>query len=241
MLQFIGVLSPPLVSDKNRGLQKVSIVFFSSHCIESRSSISRLTRALDLIDRKDFYFNSSSFASLLQICGNLKLLQEGKRLHRHLENIKLRNDPYIASFLIQMYVKCDHFRIAQDLFMNIEGKSAYLCNYMIGAFAKHGLIHESRYFFDQMMLEGIAPDRVTCVNVICLYAGHGSNLEQGRRLHSCLFYLGFHQDCVVSTSLIVSMGNMAIWKKLCECTMAWMRGMWYLGILCLVCSLRICL
>ncbi|XP_057976510.1 putative pentatricopeptide repeat-containing protein At3g47840 [Malania oleifera] len=114
-----------------------------------------------------------ALASVLSVCGNMAILEQGKQLHAHVLTIGLDNTPMIQSGLINMYSKCGIIEAASRIFNEAENYDIVSWTTMINGYAEHGRSQEAIDLFERISSVGLKPDSVTFIGVLsaCSHAG----------------------------------------------------------------------
>eukprot|EP01018_Ginkgo_biloba_P026033 Gb_07043 [translate_table: standard] len=164
----------------------------------------RLTEALSLLDvmgqqSKDVYFET--YASLLQACGSMQALSEGKQLHTQLLINGLEHNPFLGAKLVSMYALCGSLLDARLVFDKIPKRNVLLWNIMIREYANTGLSAEALSFYFQMRQAGIRPNKFTFPSVVKACA-EISALQQGKEIHNHIIRNGFELDVFVGSALV---------------------------------------
>ncbi|PON71450.1 Tetratricopeptide-like helical domain containing protein [Parasponia andersonii] len=117
--------------------------------------------------------NEYALASLLSVCGNMAMLDQGKQLHAHVLSVGLEHTSIIQSSLINMYSKCGSIKEASEIFYQIEQKDIVSWTTMINGYAEHGYSQEAISLFEKIPKAGMSPDSVTFVGILaaCSHAG----------------------------------------------------------------------
>lgn len=150
------------------------------------------------------YLNPITFIYILQACGSIKDVDEGRRVHtRVARNMLLERDPAVCSALIDMYGKCGSVSEAKEVFDRSSSESEIVWNSMLGAYANHDHCKEALEFFEMMNLNGLPVDKVTFL--YCLKAcGIAGMPDCGAKLHAGIAIKGLlsGKDNVVSNALV---------------------------------------
>lgn len=111
--------------------------------------------------------------TVLEACGNLTALDQGRELHSYLRAQGLDLDVCVASSLVDMYSKCGSLDDARKVFEKSPEKDVISWSAMIGACGQHGCGAEALQLFCKMQQEGIKPNSATfvCVLSACSQAG----------------------------------------------------------------------
>ncbi|GMN55044.1 hypothetical protein TIFTF001_024164 [Ficus carica] len=118
-------------------------------------------------------------ASMLAACAGLGDLNQGKWIHRYIEESGIELDSKLATTIIDMYCKCGCLEKAFQVFKELPhiGLSSWNC--MIGGLAMHGKGKAAAELFEKMQRERVAPDNITFVNLLSACA-HSGLVEEGR-------------------------------------------------------------
>ncbi|CAN6168633.1 unnamed protein product [Urochloa humidicola] len=114
-----------------------------------------------------------TYAGAIAACGELGALKHGKQLHGHLVQLGFEGSNSAGNALITMYAKCGAVKEAHHVFLVMPNVDSVSWNAMISALGQHGHGREALELFDQMVAEGIYPDRISFLTVLtaCNHAG----------------------------------------------------------------------
>lgn len=128
---------------------------------------------LSLMRREGPRPNEFAFASVLSVCGNMAILEQGKQIHAHVMSIGLERTAMIKSALINMYSKCGSIKEASQIFYETESDDIVSWTAMINGYAEHGYSQEAIHLFEKVPMVGLRPDSVTFMGVLtaCSHAG----------------------------------------------------------------------
>lgn len=114
-----------------------------------------------------------ALASVLSVCGNMALLEQGRQLHAHVLLIGLENAAMIQSALINMYGKCGSIYETSKIFDLSKSLDLVTWTAMINGFAEHGCSQEAINLFNKLPEVGLKPDYVAFIGVLtaCSHAG----------------------------------------------------------------------
>jgi pentatricopeptide repeat protein len=122
--------------------------------------------------------NSYTFATAANACASLTDLDEGRRVHGYVIKLGDDSDVGVDNALIDMYAKCGSVSCAYKVFQLMQQRHVISWTAMIMGFAHNGLAREAVEVFDDMLLEGVAPNYVTLICV--LYAcSQGGFVDEG--------------------------------------------------------------
>ncbi|KAA8516161.1 hypothetical protein F0562_019340 [Nyssa sinensis] len=113
--------------------------------------------------------NSFTIAKVLQACGKVGALDEGKQIHGYVIRFALESNILICNSLISMYSKHNNLELARAVFDSMENRSLSSWNSIISGYTALGGINDARKLFHEMESSNINPDIVTWN---CLLSGH---------------------------------------------------------------------
>ncbi|XP_075664519.1 pentatricopeptide repeat-containing protein DOT4, chloroplastic [Castanea sativa] len=144
---------------------------------------------------------TNTYCSVLQLCAELKSLEDGKMVHSIICSNGLVVDGVLGSKLVFMYVKCGDLREGRRVFDKVANEKVFLWNLMINEYSKIGDFGESICLFMKMQELGIEVNSHTFSSVLKCFAALG-NIEGGQQVHGYLLRLGFGCYNTVVNSLI---------------------------------------
>ncbi|CAK9172200.1 unnamed protein product [Ilex paraguariensis] len=116
-----------------------------------------------------------SITSLLPACSALSALQSGREIHGHVVRTYISNDEFIATALIDMYMKCGQCSLAHRVFdrFEIESDDPAIWNAMISGYGRNGEYETAFEIFHRMVEENVQPNLATfsCVLSVCSHTG----------------------------------------------------------------------
>ncbi|XP_050232028.1 pentatricopeptide repeat-containing protein At5g04780, mitochondrial-like [Mercurialis annua] len=128
-------------------------------------------------------------SSLLNACANLSAYEQGKQVHVHVLKFGFMSDSYAGNSLVNMYAKCGSIDDADRAFSEIPERGIVSWSAMIGGLAQHGHGKEALDFFNRMIKDGVSPNHITLVSVLCAcnHAGLVSEAEKYFKSMEMLF------------------------------------------------------
>lgn len=115
-----------------------------------------------------------TFSSCLCACASVASLTHGKQIHACLIRTNFKPNTIVISSLIDMYSKCGSLKVSKLIFFLTSNKQdPVLWNTMFSALAQHGHGEEAMKMFDDMVKQGVKPDRTTFIVIInaCSHSG----------------------------------------------------------------------
>ncbi|XP_030953018.1 pentatricopeptide repeat-containing protein At5g04780, mitochondrial-like [Quercus lobata] len=106
-------------------------------------------------------------SSLLNACANLSAYEQGKQIHVHVLKFGFMFDVFAGNSLVNMYAKCGSIDDADCAFSEIPERGIVSWSAMIGGLAQHGHGKQALQLFNQMLHDGVPPNHITLVSVLC--------------------------------------------------------------------------
>lgn len=162
--------------------------------------------AKDTTGREQPHISADRYASLLQRCGNAKALPQGKRVHALVIDDGQDSDRLLCNLVVRMYGKCGSVEDAHASFALMRDRNVFSWAIMISMYVEHGYIIDALFAVQQMLSEGVLPDKAVFVAILSACASSETLLE-GRRMHACIIACCFLPDMVVGTALVTMYGK----------------------------------
>ncbi|XP_059077803.1 pentatricopeptide repeat-containing protein At2g13600 [Cryptomeria japonica] len=163
----------------------------------------KLKEAIAISRQESAEVNTAVFASLLQACGKIKGLKQGKYVHTHIIKVGWRPDTFLWNNVLNMYAKCGDLKDARRVFDKMPQRSIISWTSMINAYSQGRKAGEALNIFEQMQHEGIEPNHYTYSSIIKACASLGQKaLDRGRYVHDLILRTGFELDVVVMNALV---------------------------------------
>lgn len=142
--------------------------------------------------------------SLLSACADLSLLRSGKEIHGYAVRACVEKDDFLATALVDMYMKCGHASWARGVFDQFDAKKPddpAFWNAMIGGYGRNGDYESAFEIFDEMLAERVSPNSVTFVCVLSA-CSHSGQIERGLHVFRMIREYGLepkpeHFGCMV--------------------------------------------
>ncbi|KAJ7964094.1 Pentatricopeptide repeat-containing protein [Quillaja saponaria] len=168
--------------------------------------------SLILMGREGKKFDESTFACGFSACASLAALQVGKQLHGLILKNGYVNDLFVSNSLIAMYAKCGRVFSAEHVFRNIDDCVDLVSwNSLISGFALNGYAKEAIKVFEEMLTEGMTPDKVSFIGILSA-CSHAGLIDQGFKWFKCMIEVyaiepvAEHYSCMVD--LLSRMGKL---------------------------------
>ncbi|KAJ8546219.1 hypothetical protein K7X08_018802 [Anisodus acutangulus] len=145
--------------------------------------------------------NAVTLASLLAACASLPNLRLGKCLHGWAIRQDLQADVNVETGLIDMYAKCNCFRLGYQVFAKTSKKRTVPWNAILSGCLHNELAREAIELFKFMLSEAVKPNDATLKSVLPAFAIE-ANFRQALSIHSYLVRSGFVTRTEVATGLV---------------------------------------
>jgi len=119
-------------------------------------------------------------SSLLNACANLSAYEQGIQLHVHAIKFGFMSDIFASNSLVNMYAKCGSIEDADRAFSEVPKRGIVSWSAMIGGYAQHGHGKEALQLFNQMLRDGVKPNHITLVSVLCA-CNHAGLVNEGKQ------------------------------------------------------------
>nr|XP_043611491.1 pentatricopeptide repeat-containing protein At3g63370, chloroplastic [Erigeron canadensis] len=144
--------------------------------------------------------DSTLIASIVQVCGELKLNSIVKEIHGCIIRKGL-HDIVLENTLINTYGKCGYLDYACRVFELIDVKNVVSWTTMMCCLVQNGLANEALDVFNSMKEIHIKPDSVTLLALLSAVA-ELSALRKGKEVHGYIIRNGFVLHGRISSSLV---------------------------------------
>ncbi|KAL5999047.1 hypothetical protein ACLOJK_009997 [Asimina triloba] len=118
-----------------------------------------------------------TISKVLQACGKLEALEQGKQIHGYTFRTGWISDPLICKCLISMYCKNSDLRLARRVFDSMDSRCSVAWNSMISGYALNGFIKEAWQLFNAMELSETKPNIITWNSLLTGHSAFGSHIE----------------------------------------------------------------
>lgn len=144
--------------------------------------------------------NQFTVGSLVTGCGKLGALHQGKWLHGYVIKAGIDVNSFLATALLDMYVKCGSIKDARSVFDESSVADIVSWTAMIVGHSQSGQPNEALRLFTDTRWAGILPNSMTIASVFSACA-QLQDLNMGRSVH-CLATVHGLEDAAVRHALI---------------------------------------
>ncbi|KAL0555709.1 hypothetical protein IC582_009665 [Cucumis melo] len=145
--------------------------------------------------------DSFSLVKVLAACARLGDFTSGEWIDRYISDNGMGRNVFVATSLLDMYVKCGNLERANLIFSAMPEKDVVSWSTMIQGYAFNGLPQQALDLFFQMQSENLKPDCYTMVGVLSACATLGA-LDLGIWASSLMDRHEFLSNPVLGTALI---------------------------------------
>ncbi|XP_010253060.1 PREDICTED: pentatricopeptide repeat-containing protein At2g40720 [Nelumbo nucifera] len=185
-----------------QGLYSEALQLLYSNNYQSNSNSSPSSHSSPIPDK-------FTFPSLLKACAALSDIRNGRQIHAAIIALGLQFDPYIATSLINMYVKCGSISSASQVFAAISEseveasvRDVSLWNSIIDGYFRFGRIDDGLFQFRRMQSLGVRPDAYS-LSILLGICNNPSNLAEGTQIHAYILARNmFGNDPFLQSALI---------------------------------------
>ncbi|XP_026456856.1 pentatricopeptide repeat-containing protein At3g50420-like [Papaver somniferum] len=140
--------------------------------------------------------NEYTLAAVISGTGDLPASYYGKPLHAQVQKLGFESSVFVGSTLIYMYFKNEEARSA------LSEPDLRCWNSMLGGFSNHGKADEAIKLFNEVLKQGLKPDKVTFVSLLSA-CSHCGMVEEGNMYWNYMKRNGMkhgfkHYSCMVS-------------------------------------------
>lgn len=147
-----------------------------------------------------------TLVSTLPACSSEAFLAEGKRVHACIISNGYESDSVVVTALVNMYAKCGSLEEARILFDGMCKYDEQSWNAIISGYAQHGHWQDALHLHNQMLSEGMVPNKFIFASIISACASPTA-LGEGKRIHAFIIGSDFVCDPVVGNALVNMYGK----------------------------------
>ncbi|XP_031503947.1 pentatricopeptide repeat-containing protein At1g15510, chloroplastic [Nymphaea colorata] len=103
----------------------------------------------------------------ISTCAKFGALKCGKEIHAYVLRNGFSFEGFLPNSLLDLYVRCSRMDTAYNLFSTMKCKDVAAWNTLIAGYARQGCGSEAISLFEEMKDEGVVPDEVTFVTLLC--------------------------------------------------------------------------
>jgi pentatricopeptide repeat protein len=185
-------------------------------CMENRNRVSWTTmiagymknsfdvEAMDMfwqLSRAGWQPDVFACTSILNSCGSLAAIWQGRQVHAHAIKANLESDEYVKNSLIDMYAKCECLTEARAVFEALVEDDAVSYNAMIEGYARLGDLTGAVEVFNKMRYCSLKPSLLTFVSLLGVSSSR-SDIDLSKQIHGLIVKSGTSLDLYAGSALI---------------------------------------
>ena len=146
----------------------------------------RALQMFELMMQRGVQPNDVTYIVVLTACANMKALQLGRQVHRHIvaiSNGQHQLSAKLANVLLNFYGKCGALDDARAIFDAMPQRTVVDWTAMIAAYTQNDRNEEALQMFELMKQHGVQPNDIT-YNVVLTVCANMKSLQFGRQVHA---------------------------------------------------------
>lgn len=177
-------------------LWNVMVSCYALNCLEEDAIV--VFNLMRLEDMKGDHF---TFSSLANLCGTLGSSKLGRQIHGLVIKQSLDLDVFVATSLLDMYVKNGNIDDALEVFDGMTAKNVVSWNTMVVGFVQNGDGREAVKLFRDMLQGRFCPDEVTLASILSSCGSLSISCET-MQVHAYVIKIGVWAFLSIENALI---------------------------------------
>lgn len=179
----------------------------------------RWENALDLFRRMQSASakaTDGTIVKMLQACGKLRALNEGKQIHGYVIKFGRVSNTSICNSIVSMYSRNYRVKLARAVFDSMEDHDLSSWNSIISSYASNGCLNDACDIFRKMESSNVKPDIITWNSLLSGHLLEGS-YEMVLTNFRSLQHAGFKPDsCSITSALqaVIELGCYNLGKEI---------------------------
>lgn len=164
----------------------------------------RLREAIQLLGimkQRGLRVNSNTYGCVLEHCAKSRRFEDGKLVHRQLDEAGVEIDIYLGNSLINFYSKYGDVVSAAQVFKRMTLRDVVTWSSMIAGYVSNHHPAQAFDVFQRMKESDVKPNRVTFLSILRACSS-SEMLENGKEIHAFVKAMGLESDVAVATALI---------------------------------------
>ncbi|KAL1208381.1 putative pentatricopeptide repeat-containing protein [Cardamine amara subsp. amara] len=145
--------------------------------------------------------DSSTFTMTIKACLSGMVLEKGEAVWSKAVEFGYKNDVFVCSSVLNLYMKCGKMNEAEVLFRKMMKRDVICWTTMVTGFAQAGKSLKAVEFYRGMQNEGFGRDRVVMLGLLQASGDLGDS-KMGGSVHGFLIRTNIPMNVVVETSLV---------------------------------------
>ncbi|XP_059656538.1 pentatricopeptide repeat-containing protein At5g13270, chloroplastic [Cornus florida] len=152
------------------------------------------------MDESGVSVSPHSFECLLETCGKLRALSDGRLIHNRMRRTVEKFSGFLENCVLQMYCDCGSFLDADKLFDEMCERSLVSWVIIISCYAQGGLLDRAFGLFSDMLVLGFKPNQSIYIALLKSLLDP-SCIELGKQIHSCVIKAGLNPTVSIDTAI----------------------------------------
>ncbi|XP_009768253.1 pentatricopeptide repeat-containing protein At1g71460, chloroplastic-like [Nicotiana tabacum] len=163
-------------------------------------------RSVVWMQQEGFKPDLVTVATVLPVCGKLKVLKEGKGIHAYAVKNGFLPNASVATSLMMMYSKCGLLQYSSRVFASMEKRNVISWTAMMDSYIDSGCLEEALAVFQSMQLSKHRADSVAMGRILSV-CGKLRLLKLGREVHGQILKKDIASVPFVSAELVKMYGG----------------------------------
>ena len=156
---------------------------------------------LGIVKQRGLRVNSNVYGRVIEDCAKLRRFEDGKLVHKQLDEAGVEMDIYLGNSLINFYSKYGDVASAAQVFNRMTLRDVVTWSSMIAGYVSNHYPAQAFGVFERMKEGGSKPNRVTFLNILKA-CSNAEMLEKGKEIHAFVKATGLESDVAVATAII---------------------------------------
>ncbi|KAF6149259.1 hypothetical protein GIB67_026115 [Kingdonia uniflora] len=145
--------------------------------------------------------NEFTVCSVLKACGEEKAVKFGRQLHGAIVKKMFKDDVFVGTSLVGMYVKFEKVVDARRIFNAMRKRNTVTWTSMIAGYAQNGLGEESISLFRTMKRRNISANNLTVVSILRA-CGSVRASPMGKEVHAQILRNSIQNNIYIGSTLV---------------------------------------
>lgn len=156
---------------------------------------------LGIMKQRGLRVNSNTYGCVVEHCAKLRRFEDGKLVHKQLDEAGVEIDIYLGNTLINFYSKYGDVTSAAQVFSRMALRDVVTWSSMIAGYVSNHYPAQAFEVFERMKEGGVKPNRITLLSILKACSSD-EMLEKGKEIHAFVEATGLESDVSVATALI---------------------------------------
>ncbi|XP_024535887.1 pentatricopeptide repeat-containing protein DOT4, chloroplastic [Selaginella moellendorffii] len=140
-----------------------------------------------------------TLTTMASACDSPELLRGSTRIHDHCVELGYMTDVVTSNSIITMDASCGNWEEAVAIFRKSQHRDVVTWSAVIAGYFKQGRHSPGIRFFQEMVLEGLKPSKVT---LVAMLGASGLLLEEAKKIHAGVVAIGSENDSTIGNAMV---------------------------------------